>query len=61
MAAASPRPVSDGAATSRPKTGFVSPSLVPTQVDTGAGEVVMEDDGMMVAKVYPDPTGAVLG
>ena len=34
-------------------------SVYVTKVDTGAGEVVMEDDGAVIARVYPDPSGAV--
>ena len=34
-------------------------SIYVTKIDTGAGEVVMEDDGAIVARVFPDPSGAV--
>merc|ERR1719181_2258260 len=34
-------------------------SIFVTKVDTGAGEVVMEDDGAVVARVFQDPSGAV--
>ena len=33
-------------------------AIYVTKVDTGAGEVVMDDDGAMVARVFPDPSGA---
>ena len=32
-------------------------SIYVTKIDTGAGEVVMEDDGAIVARVFPDPSG----
>jgi len=34
-------------------------AIYVTKVDTGAGEVVMEDDGAIVARVFADPSGAV--
>ena len=32
-------------------------SIYVTKIATGAGEVVMEDDGAIVARVFPDPSG----
>ena len=32
-------------------------SIYVTKIDTDAGEVVMEDDGAIVARVFPDPSG----
>ena len=34
-------------------------SIYVTKIDTAAGEVVMEDDGAIVARVFPDRSGAV--
>ena len=47
-----------GASTDRSASGEPVAVYV-TKVDTGAGEVVMKEDGTMIANVFADPEGAV--